>query len=565
MSNDQDGSGIAPGYQESKGKDLERKTRLHEYRVAARREKRLRKSDEKKQRKLNATILRRMTRNPDKYNKNAERNRLRDIQGERRRIHDAALKQIQHLAALHDPSGVEFNIGPVVKQDDGSIISAESIRKRQEREAVKAVAGSTSVTLEEVAPRMDMNTEAPSENSLSQSKPKQPSKAQQRRQAALQPYNPPPKPRIPEGVPIPSGEENWLELWDLPDEQIERRILRAKRRKATERKALRIKQQSGKTERREARDEKRKIYRDIKLIWKSIKEDQVRERTRLKAAEDEESKKVAVEINNVERRIALKLCETLGFTISNTPGAKDIKPRALGMRGKAVDFGAIEAGDRPGNVVSKKRNRIDLGEIAVKPHESLVPRRYDDNAMGNEDFIKFAVGGGEDHEVLNYNHKLRRKLRRALDGAQVQKEMRVRQRTMEYLEGNGVAPPLELTTSAKPVNVRGVRILENGATETAKQERLRARVELAEFNLASRELRKQAKQCAIEAGLRKHAALTGRLPLRSISPPGTRLPPHIAASAAAVSALAVSADNKCDAPFNALDDGSGQSSLESHA
>lgn len=118
---------------------------------------------------------------------------------------------------------------------------------------------------------MDMNTKVPSENSLSQSNPKLPSKAQQRRQAALQPYNPPPKPRIPEGVPIPSGEENWLELWDLPDEQIERRILRAKRKKATERKALRIKQQSGKTERREARDEKRKIYRDIKLIWKSIK------------------------------------------------------------------------------------------------------------------------------------------------------------------------------------------------------------------------------------------------------------------------------------------------------
>ena len=39
---------------------LERKQRLREYRVAARREKRNRKADEKKQRKLNATILRRM-------------------------------------------------------------------------------------------------------------------------------------------------------------------------------------------------------------------------------------------------------------------------------------------------------------------------------------------------------------------------------------------------------------------------------------------------------------------------------------------------------------------------
>lgn len=40
--------------------EWERKQRLKEYRIASRREKRNRKSDEKKQRKLNATILRRM-------------------------------------------------------------------------------------------------------------------------------------------------------------------------------------------------------------------------------------------------------------------------------------------------------------------------------------------------------------------------------------------------------------------------------------------------------------------------------------------------------------------------
>jgi hypothetical protein len=42
--------------------EWERKQRMKEYRIAARREKRNRKSDEKKQRKLNATILRRMVR-----------------------------------------------------------------------------------------------------------------------------------------------------------------------------------------------------------------------------------------------------------------------------------------------------------------------------------------------------------------------------------------------------------------------------------------------------------------------------------------------------------------------
>lgn len=40
--------------------EWERRQRLKEYRIAARREKRNRKSDEKEQRKLNATILRRM-------------------------------------------------------------------------------------------------------------------------------------------------------------------------------------------------------------------------------------------------------------------------------------------------------------------------------------------------------------------------------------------------------------------------------------------------------------------------------------------------------------------------
>jgi hypothetical protein len=46
--------------------EWERKQRNREYRVAARREKRNRKADEKKQRKLNATILRRMVSSMDK-------------------------------------------------------------------------------------------------------------------------------------------------------------------------------------------------------------------------------------------------------------------------------------------------------------------------------------------------------------------------------------------------------------------------------------------------------------------------------------------------------------------
>lgn len=181
------------------------------------------------------------------------------------------MKQVQQLAAQYDPSGATFNIGPVVQQDDGSILTAESIRKRQEREAAKVATEAVKVEHVDLDQSIDAITAAQHEEVPSQRRPRKLSKAQQKRQAALQPYTPPPKPHIPEGISVLDGEENWLELWDLPDEEIERLIFRAKRRKASERKALRVKQQSGKIDRREARDEKRKLYRDIKLIWKSIK------------------------------------------------------------------------------------------------------------------------------------------------------------------------------------------------------------------------------------------------------------------------------------------------------
>lgn len=276
-------------------KEWERKQRNREYRVAARREKRNRKSDEKKQRKLNATILRRMTRNPDKYNKNAERNRLRDIEGERRRIWQEAVRQAQRLAAVHDPSGVTFNVGPVVVQEDGTVISQDILRRRQERAQERAATeqskeggltnaaafthelgdGETTASISTNPPalRNGINPDrlAHIEAEVSHKPPSRLSKTQQKKRAALEPRPPPPKPTIPEGVSIPEGEENWLHLWDLPDDQLERRCLREKKRKAAERKALRVKQKSGKVERRVARDEKRRVYRDIKLTWKAIK------------------------------------------------------------------------------------------------------------------------------------------------------------------------------------------------------------------------------------------------------------------------------------------------------
>ena len=181
-----------------------------------------------------------------------------------------------------------FNIGPVAIQEDGSILSLETIRRREERHAAKKEGFNalpeittgqkgTAKQLEPVDMKLSfesvINPERRAQIDIGQhvQSGTKMSKSQQRKLAKFEPRPPPPKPVIPEGVQIPDNEENWLDLWDLPDVEVERRVLRARKRKAAARKALRVKQQNGKVERRAARDEKRKVYRDLKNTWKSIK------------------------------------------------------------------------------------------------------------------------------------------------------------------------------------------------------------------------------------------------------------------------------------------------------
>ena len=235
-----------------------------------------------------------MTRNPDKYNKNAERNRLRDIEGERGRIWFEAVRQAQRLAAVYDQSGVTFNVGPVVMLANGTVISQDALRRRQEKASERVATeqikedglnkGTSAISeIGSVEAPASISTDPSAlHNGMNPGRlahieaiaPQRPlihlSKTQQKKRAALEPRLAPPKPTIPQGILIPEGEENWLELWDLPDDQLERRVRRARKRKAAERKALRVKQKSDKAERRVARDEKRRVYRDIKLTWKTI-------------------------------------------------------------------------------------------------------------------------------------------------------------------------------------------------------------------------------------------------------------------------------------------------------
>ena len=87
----------------------------------------------------------------------------------------------------------------------------------------------------------------------------------------------------------------------------------------------------------------------------------------------------------------------------------------------------------------------------------------------------------------------------------------MRERTIEHFKEKGGNVPPILLTPLKPLNIKGHRILDNGKLETAKQERVRARMELTEFNLQMKVLRRQAKDAAMYAGLKRHAVLTGKI------------------------------------------------------
>lgn len=223
---------------------------------------------------------------------NVDRNRLRDIETERRKIQTEAIRQAKRLAAEHDPGGVSFNVGPVIMQKDGRVISLETLRKRQEKAALEqaktdglkiepiadklksssqVVDKSNQVCLTDIPNGMNPDRFANMISAKSDLNTTGMSKTQLKKKAALAPRPPLPKPIIPEGISIPAGEENWLALWDLSDHQLESRVIKEKKKKAAERKNLRVKQQTGQVERRVARDEKRTVYREVKLTWKVIK------------------------------------------------------------------------------------------------------------------------------------------------------------------------------------------------------------------------------------------------------------------------------------------------------
>ncbi|KAF7900818.1 hypothetical protein EAF00_003039 [Botryotinia globosa] len=218
------------------GDTKEERSRIaREVRDAAKKEKKKAKSDAKKARKLNSIMTRRATRNSEKYNKNKERNRLHAIDVERYKIRLNAINQAQKLAAVHDPSGVSFNVGEVVTLEDGTVKSKKSLERKQE-----LAEGKQSVQNEDTAVPEGINPERV--HLLDGEKKSHVSKTALKKKKMYDPKPVPPKPIIPEGVALPEGEENWLALWDISDGQIEQRIAMAKRGAGNAKRDLRRRQ-----------------------------------------------------------------------------------------------------------------------------------------------------------------------------------------------------------------------------------------------------------------------------------------------------------------------------------
>ncbi|KAF8847014.1 hypothetical protein BDZ45DRAFT_360544 [Acephala macrosclerotiorum] len=224
------------------GETKEERSRIaREIRLAQKKAHKKEKADAKKARKLNGILHRRATKNPEKYTKNKERNRQRDIDAERQKIQYGAVRQCELLAAKHDPSGKLFNVGEVIVTPEGKIKSKAALQREAEREAEKKA--------KEEEPRN-----------------KKISKNQLKRQEMLKPKPVPPKPIIPEGIPLPEGEENLIALWDITDQEIESRLKAQKAAKKQAGKDLR-KMQKEKKKLNKAMKERQKQCAYAGVIW----------------------------------------------------------------------------------------------------------------------------------------------------------------------------------------------------------------------------------------------------------------------------------------------------------
>ncbi|KAI9046564.1 hypothetical protein LZ554_009309 [Drepanopeziza brunnea f. sp. 'monogermtubi'] len=261
----------------------ERKAIARDIRVKLRKEKKQEKSAAKAARKANEILHRELSKNTEKYNKNKERNKQRAIDVERLKIRNAAVRQAERLAAIHDPSGKTFNVGEIITLPGGIIKTKEAIRKaaeaaeQKEKEEAERKAADLRYKNAELAAKLEAEearkaaeegrpvpTRFPAKEALKGMKrPKRISKKKLQRQEMLKRLQEtPPKPIIPAGISLPEGEENMLALWDISDTDIMKRLHEQKKQKTLARKDLKKIQKEAKKLKKELKIRKRQAEKE---------------------------------------------------------------------------------------------------------------------------------------------------------------------------------------------------------------------------------------------------------------------------------------------------------------
>ncbi|KAG9243618.1 small acidic protein family-domain-containing protein [Calycina marina] len=244
---------------------VDRKAIAREVRLKYKKEKKKIKSDAKKQRKENAVLQRRMTRNNEKYVKNKDRNTQRAIDMERNKIHHAAVRQAEQLAGKHDMTGRLFNVGEIVIMPDGNFKSVETLRRtaalkiqneaeKKEKEdrklaieaAKKAKKAGEPIPGGIVPISEEVNEQRAGMIQVEALTAPHISNNHRKKQEMLKPKVLPPRPVLPEGYSVPEYEENFIAIWDITDEEIIKRLASAKQRAHKSRKQLRERQKTEK-------------------------------------------------------------------------------------------------------------------------------------------------------------------------------------------------------------------------------------------------------------------------------------------------------------------------------
>jgi hypothetical protein len=206
-----------------------------------------------------------------------------------------------------------FNVGEIVILEDGSVKSKEALavfeRRKAEKEALKTLAP-------EDVPKKGIV-----------------SKTQQQKKARLEPRPPPLKPVIPGGITLPEGEVNFISMWDITDEQIQKRLSEEKRKKSSARSNLRREQKAQKKinkamkllkRQTENRGEKWDQIEGRKIVMKAQEGDASEEDSQ-ESSEDNDSENEDQDIEEIEEADEVNETQKVEKPVESAPAVQESK------------------------------------------------------------------------------------------------------------------------------------------------------------------------------------------------------------------------------------------------